>query len=305
MSHPLLVVGEALIDVVIRPGAEPVEHVGGSPANVAVGLARLGHDVRFATRVGDDARGTRIRKHLTGHGVRLTEESAAQGPTSVAEAHLDASGAATYTFDLRWDLPSAPLPESVEHVHTGSIATVLEPGADAVLAGLREAQDRATVSYDPNIRPSIMGDPVTVRERVEQIVALSDIVKASDEDLALLYPGAGVPEVLRRWARLGPALTVVTRGAEGVVFGVAGSGEVASAPTRATSVVDTVGAGDSFMAGLLSGLASLELTGAAAPPRLRAATLSQVRPAIDRALATSAATVSRAGAYAPTLDEVG
>lgn len=305
MSGPLLVVGEALVDVVLRAGSEPEEHVGGSPANVAVGLARLDHDVHFATRLGDDSRGERIRAHLLGHGVTLTEQSWAPGPTSVAEAHLDEGGAASYTFDLHWDLPAAPLPEGTAHVHTGSIATVLEPGDRGVLAVLGEAQGVATVSYDPNVRPSIMGDLRRVRERVEHIVSLAHVVKASDEDLALLYPGAAVPDVLRRWGALGPAMTVVTRGPEGVVFGVTAAGEVGSAPTRAERVVDTVGAGDSFMAGLLSGLAESGLLGAAGAHRLRSAGLGDVRPAVERALATSAATVARAGAYAPTRQELG
>jgi fructokinase len=109
--------------------------------------------------------------------------------------------------------------------------------------------------------------------------------------------------VLRRWAKLGPSLVVVTRGAEGVVFGVT-TGELASAPTMATGVVDTVGAGDSFMAGLLSGLSAAGLTGTDGRARLASATLADVRPAVERALACAGLTVARAGAYAPSLDEL-
>jgi fructokinase len=300
----ILVIGEALIDRVRDADGDVVEHPGGSPANVAVGLARLDLPVDFATRLGPDARGTRIADHLTRHGVSLPSSTTGEQSTSVAEAHLDASGAAEYTFDLHWDLPHLDVPTGTAHVHTGSIAAILEPGADSVLAALQEAREQATVSYDPNIRPDIMGDLEAVRERVEELIALSDVVKASEDDLLLLYPGSPVSEVLRRWGALGPTLVVVTRGPDGVVFGLSTTGEVASAPTLAEGVVDTVGAGDSFMAGLLSGLSSAGLTGLEGRKRLAEATLADVRPAIDRALACAAATVARAGAYAPSLDEL-
>lgn len=304
MSERILVIGEALIDRVRDADGDVVEHPGGSPANVAMGLARLDHPVDFATRIGSDERGSRIASHLTRHGVNLVKSSMGPHSTSVAEAHLDASGAAEYTFDLHWDLPRLTVPARTGHVHTGSIAAILEPGAQSVVDTLRVAREHATISYDPNIRPDIMGDLGLVRAQVEQIVALADVVKASDEDLALLYPGLSVPEVLRRWAQLGPAVVVVTRGADGAVFGLNTIGELAAVPSRAESVVDTVGAGDSFMAGLLSGLAAAHLTGPDGRGRLRKASLAEVRPAVERAMSCAAVTVSRAGAYAPSLDEL-
>ena len=124
-----LVVGESLIDLVKRPDGSTQEHVGGSPANVAVGLARLGHDVAFATRVGDDERGARIASHLEREGISLTEGSVGRWPTSVATSTLDATGAAAYSFDLAWELPELASLEGLTHVHTGSIAATLEPGA--------------------------------------------------------------------------------------------------------------------------------------------------------------------------------
>jgi fructokinase len=134
-----------------------------------VGLARLDQKVDFATRLGQDERGARVANHLTRHGVSLTAASTAAPSTSVAEAHLDATGAAEYTFDLHWDLPRVRIPAGATHVHTGSIAAVLEPGATSVLETLRSARERATISYDPNLRPDIMGDLDHVRERVEEI----------------------------------------------------------------------------------------------------------------------------------------
>ncbi|HEV7146821.1 MAG TPA: carbohydrate kinase [Pedococcus sp.] len=305
MSERLLVVGEALVDIVSDAAGQRVEHVGGSPANVAVGLARLGHSVDFACCLGHDPRGTRISSYLSSNGVALLPQSFGDQPTSTALAVVDSTGAATYEFDLHWDLPALTVDPQTVHVHTGSIGAVLAPGATSVTAVLRAARERGTVSYDPNIRPGIMGDLAAVRERVEELVALSDVVKASEDDLALLYAASSPEEVMAHWVRLGAALVVVTLGAAGVIFRVTADQSLGRAPTKADRVVDTVGAGDSFMAGLVSGLAVDGLVGG--PPardRLRQATLGDVEPAVARGLSTSAVTVGRAGAYAPSLDEL-
>ncbi len=305
MGDRLLVIGEALVDVVTDSDGSSTEHIGGSPANVAVGLARLDHTVDFATWLGDDDRGRRIARHLERHGVRVLPEGLQAERTSVAIATLDQSGAASYDFDLHWELPEVPLAPSTTHVHTGSIATVLQPGAQSVTTALRAVREVGTVSYDPNIRPSIMGDLGAVRERVEELVSLSDVVKASEDDLGLLYPGQSAEQVMARWVGLGAGLTLVTLGADGVVYRVASDDQPISEPARAERVVDTVGAGDSFMAGLVSGLLVAGLLGdPGARERLRSATLEDVGPAVDRGLATSGVTVGKAGAYAPSLDEL-
>ena len=300
-----LVVGESLIDLVRRPDGSIQEHVGGSPANVAVGLARLGHDITFATHVGNDERGARIASHLQREGISLTEGSVGGQPTSVATSTLDATGAAAYTFALAWELPELASFEGLTHVHTGSIAATLEPGASAVLTTIQSARPGATISYDPNARPSLMGDPHEVRAKIEALIGLSDVVKASDEDIAWLYDKAPISDVLRLWAQLGPALIVVTRGSHGAVVGLSITGELTSVDAPATRVVDTVGAGDSFMAGLLSGLLDAGLLGGIqGRDRLRTASLADVRPAVDRALACASITVSRAGANPPHLAEL-
>ena len=305
MSGRTLVLGESLVDIVERDDGERSEYVGGSPLNVALGLSRLGEAVDFGTRFGDDERGHRIADQLAAGEVSLVPDSDTADHTSTALAHLDEGGAATYTFDLVWDLARVAAPEGTHHVHTGSIAAVLEPGGTQVVEALRATRDRATVSYDPNVRIHIMTDLVAAKARIEEVIALSDVVKASDEDLAALYPGLSVPEVLRVWGAMGPAVLVVTRGADGVVFSVPRTGEVASEPTRATSVVDTVGAGDSFMAGLVSGLlADGLLGGPEARARLAETTLQDIRPALERGLACSGITVAHAGAYGPSLAEL-
>jgi fructokinase len=307
MSGQTLVVGESLIDVVRSPDGSRREHVGGSPANVAVGLARLNHEIAFATMVGDDERGARIASHLAREGISLTQGNPKHigQRTSVATSTLDATGAATYSFDLSWELPELEPLQGVAHVHTGSIAATLEPGASSVLTTIQSARPNATISYDPNVRPPLMGDPHDVRAKIEALIGLSDVVKASDEDIAWLYDGVALPDILRLWGQLGPALTVVTRGEQGTVVGLSITGELASIDTPVVEVIDTVGAGDSFMAGLLSGLLDAGLLGGTqGRARLRSASLADVRPAMDRALACAAITVSRAGANPPRRAEL-
>lgn len=304
MGPRVMVVGEVLIDVVHTAEGSVTEHVGGSPANVALGLARLGHTVDFATTVGDDERGARCREHLAAGGVELTPTSRTDLPTSVADATLDGHGAATYVFDLHWPLPPVPITAEHGHVHTGSIATTLEPGCEEVTAALHRIRAQGTTSYDPNVRPSIMGGVAQVRPRVEELVALSDVVKCSEDDLGWLYAERSPEEVMDHWATLGAGLVVITLGGDGAMWRTGDSG-TDRRPARVDQVVDTVGAGDSFMAGLVSGLLDAGLLGdPGARARLRTATTAQVLPAVERALSTSGITVQHAGAYAPTREEL-
>ena len=304
-STPVLVVGESLIDAVER-GSEPPElHVGGSPANVAFGLGALDHDVSLATWFGRDDWGRRIADRCAEQGAKVVAGSDGATRTSVARAVLDAGGAATYDFDITWQVPAIPDLAGFGHVHTGSIAAVLEPGGSQTLVTVQQARATATISYDPNARPSLMGSPDEVRPRMEAFIALADVVKASDEDIAWLYPDRFVPDVLRHWGSLGASLTVVTRGGEGALYALH-RGSVATCEARSSGLVDTVGAGDSFMAGLVSGLLDAGLLGSMeARERLAVATLDDVRPAIERAVTTGGITVSKAGAYSPTRSELG
>lgn len=302
---PVVVIGELLVDIVHTPDGRTAEHVGGSPANVALGLARLGHDTHIATLVGTDDRGVRCTEHVEAGGVHLLPGSTSEAhPTSTAVATLDDGGAASYVFDLHWDLPPVQLPEGTTHVHMGSIGTTLRPGDVEVTDAVHRARPTATISYDPNMRPTIMGAVDDVRTRVEELVALSDVVKCSEDDIEWLYAGRSASQVMAAWVGLGASFTVVTLGGSGVTWRTA-AGEEATETARATDVVDTVGAGDSFMAGLVSGLLDAGLLGSPdARGRLRTASLHDVAPAIDRALATSGITVRHAGAYAPTRQEL-
>ncbi len=305
MPPRVTVVGEALIDIVHDPYDDVAEHVGGSPLNVAVGLARLGATVDFATTIGSDLHGDRIEEYVTDRGVSLLPASHTADPTTTAVARLDETGAAEYEFDLHFDLAPVELADDVGHLHTGSIGAQLEPGAVNVVAAVAAVRAQGTVSYDPNVRPTIMGGPDVVRPKVEALVTLSDVAKASSDDLDFLYPGESTAAVMQRWCDLGARLAVVTLGAHGVTYLLAVTGETGAHPTRAAHVVDTVGAGDSFMAGLVSGLLDAGLLGsAAARDRWAGAGLADIEPAIERGLACSAVTVGHTGAYAPTLDEL-
>ncbi|NLU84329.1 carbohydrate kinase [Rhodococcus sp. HNM0569] len=298
-----LVVGEALVDIVVEAVGDASEHVGGSPLNVAVGLARLGRAVRFATDIGRDARGDTIVDRLASSGVDVVPGSVCDTQTSTATAALDARGAARYTFDFTWNPPVPTVAAAgVRVVHTGSLAAVVEPGASTVSTLLAAAAEHATVSYDPNVRPSLMPDTEATRERIAATVARADIVKASDEDLAWFAPGRDPLDVAYEWSRSGPALVVVTHGAEGALgFAASGMVDVAAPEVR---VVDTVGAGDSFMAAVLDACWSLDLLGAPRRSHLRAIDTGRLRDVLERAAAASAITVSRAGAEPPTSAEL-
>jgi fructokinase len=273
-----LVLGEALVDVVRVGDADPVAHPGGSPLNVAVGLARLGVATTLHSTYGVDASGRSIAAHLAASGVSTTATTVGPGATSVATARIGAGGAATYEFAVGWD-PQPVDARGYALVHTGSIGAALEPGASTVEEALRAAD--GLVSFDPNIRPALMPEHGVALPRVERLVARADVVKASDEDLAWLYPGRGVGDVLALWASLGPRLVVVTRGGEGAdALGPTGAVHV-EAPR--TAVADTIGAGDSFMAGLLADLLDRGFGDPEASLRFaaRCAAITVARPGAD------------------------
>ena len=304
----LTVIGEGLVDVVQRPSGIEA-HVGGSPLNVAVGLARLGHPVQFIGRYGRDAYGDALAAHLRASSVMLPLGPDSL-PTSVATALIDDDGAATYTFDLAWELPGLAegLPfmlQGTTLLHTGSIATMLSPGAADALAAVEHAHPSATISFDPNCRPSIIADVGYARRQAEKFVSLADIVKASDEDLQWLYPGQDVLDSARRWLALGgsvgPAMVVVTRGAAGT-WGITADGEAEAAAPK-VEVADTVGAGDSFMSALLSGVVDLRLDGAQNRGDLRSMSQGRLAELLAHAARAAAVTVSRAGANPPARGE--
>lgn len=299
MTDTFTVIGEALIDVVVRPdGSTAGEYPGGSPANVAVGLARLGHDTELVTRLGRDAYGDLVADHLTGNGVRLAPGVRDDAPTSTSTARLGDDGAATYTFRLTWDLPGLAVPDDTVCAHAGSIAAFLPPGAARVRALLDAAAPYATISYDPNCRPALQGTPGQARPQVESLVARADVVRASTDDLAWLYSGCDPVDVARQWLGLGPGLVVVTYGADGA-HGVTAEADV-HVPAPPSTAVDTVGAGDSFTSALLSGLSDNGLLGG----RIPALGPDALTGLLQHAARAAAITCSRRGADPPTRAEL-
>ena len=297
-----LVIGEALVDVVNDGSGVVAKHPGGSPANVAVGLARLGRPTTLLTDIGDDRHGDILARHLHRERVELLNPQRRGMRTSSASVQIGADRSATYAFDLTWAPERPARTHRPRLVHTGSLGAVLAPGAAVVVDLLRELTASATVSYDLNIRPAAMGSPVDLWDRVASVVALADIVKASDEDLDHLMPGAPVEEAARRLVDRGPAAVIVTRGAAGSLC-VTPTG-VVSSPAPRVSVVDTIGAGDSFCAGVIDRLWELGLLGAPTRPLLQAARESDWADVLAYAAAVAAITVSRPGADPPVLAEL-
>jgi fructokinase len=308
----VVVAGEALVDLVPagRDGlfeAAP----GGSPANVAVGLARLGVPARLAARLADDLMGRRLREHLSSNGVDLSKAPRASEPTSLAIVALGTDGVPEYDFrvegtaDWQWSDQEVEglLDGPVVALHSGSLALTMEPGADVLGRLVERAGRTVTVSYDPNLRPLLMGSPDSVRERVEWLVSLSDVVKVSSEDLGWLLPGVALESVAERWLASGPEVVVVTLGPDGVLAVAEGTG-IVRRPGRRVKVVDTVGAGDSFTSALLAGLHRRGLLGLDRREALRAIDTATLGAVLDEAVLASALTCTRPGADPPTAERL-
>lgn len=302
----VVVAGEALVDLAPRDGLlAPLP--GGSPYNVAVGLARLGTATRYLGRLSRDGFGELLSAGLRDEGVGLDLTAHTDEPTTLAVVHLDADGGASYAFYLAAtsaaglttaDLPALPA-EATLHVSLGAIALITEPAGAALQALLARERERRVVSLDPNVRPSAIGDATAYREVVEDAVTGCDVVKVSDEDLHMLAPAEPPVDVARRWATLGPALIVMTRGSNGAMaLGPAGEVAVGGDPV---DVVDTIGAGDAFTAGLL---ASLEGHGELRRAALPALSGDAIGRALRHATRASALTCARAGADPPRASDL-
>ena len=292
-----LVIGEALIDIVERGGRVTGEHVGGSPLNVAVGLARLGRGVDFLTHIADDARGRSIIEYVESSGVQFVSGSTTADRTPTALATLDENGSAQYVFDIDWQLSGIPEVPPPLVAHTGSIATWLEPGCRATAALLDAYHPSATITFDPNVRPALIEDGDAARGRIDRLLEKCDVVKASDEDLRWIDPNRSAKQIARTWLSLGPSVVAVTMGDRGAfAMCEAGTVRIAAMPVE---VVDTVGAGDSFMTGLIDALWELNLLGAERRHDLRGIGLDALNSVVRTAALSSALTVGRAGADLP------
>lgn len=253
----IVVAGEALVDVVVDHDGDSSETPGGSPLNVAVGLARLDVDATLITQVGHDERGGAVVAHVTSSGAEVVAVPTTSGRTSVATARLDEGGAAAYDFDLEWTLPAQELPPC-RALHVGSLGTLLEPGRASVSDLVDQAVGRDLfVSIDVNLRDTFVDDRARVWDAVRELGSRCTLVKLSDEDADLLDPSSDADDVARELltgART--RLVLMTRGAAGATA-FSGEGEL-HVTSRPVEVVDTVGAGDAFMAATLAQLSDLD-----------------------------------------------
>jgi fructokinase len=298
----IVVVGESLVDVVQDPQHpdQARETVGGSPLNVATTLAGLDVPTMLITEVGHDDRGARIVEHVRASGAELIAAPSPTGRTATATVRLD-DGEATYDFDIGWSLPHQELPQC-DALHVGSLGTVLEPGRDSVLDLVDQAWARDVfVSYDPNVRAPLVGDPVQAWRDIEALAGRAHLVKLSDQDVAVLHPGADAEDIARSLlAGERTELVLLTRGSEGAV-GFVGD-LIVRVPGAKVRVVDTVGAGDAFMAATLAVLleeSAFDGYGAGVP-----AEPVRLERMLRAAVEVAGITCSRPGAAAPTRPEL-
>lgn len=293
----VFVIGEALVDIAVGTDGLERRTPGGSPMNVAFGLARLGVPTTLLTSLGDDDDGLLVVRHLQSAGVAVADGSIKSGvKTSAAFALLAEDGSATYEFDLRWDIPPGHrVPEDVVAVHTGSIAAMLEPGRSRALELFEDVRPSVLRSFDPNVRPAVTPDRASVLECVEQFGRNVDILKLSDEDARWLLPGADAREV-EDWAfGLGVRLFAMTRGGDGCALATVDHRiEQPGIPSR---VVDTIGAGDAFTSALVAGATRWGLVEKLSSGSLAASEIEALASLAQRA---ASVTVARAGAYPPT-----
>lgn len=292
-SASVLVIGESLIDILSDSKGESF-HPGGSPFNVARGLGGFGFAVRLHTQLGEDVHGRTLHSILSSAGVQMSAASLQPGPSSTAAALIASDGSASYDFKVSWDI-APPVLQGETWVHIGSVGAFLSPGADRVLEFVEHLPEQVLLSFDPNIRSALIGPREANFARFEQIARRADLIKMSDEDAEYLFPGLTPEQALERLSdQSDPGLAVVTRGAQGAIA-AQGTRRYSCAAT-ATKVVDTIGAGDSFMVGLIGALLTL-------PQGLRRLRSSGLGDDLFRVLefasACSAFTVARAGAQMP------
>lgn len=306
-----LVIGEALIDVVKRPNGETTRYPGGSPMNVAVGLSRLGRRVHLLTRFGDDADGDTLREYIENAGVMLVPGAIDSDATSIAIASINDQGSPAYHFDVNSSYVEPPTsPEKIEellsepplHVHIGSIGAHLRPGSDTVRRWLELLHPHSTISYDPNVRLSILGSAQSVIDDMQEILPYIDIVKASTEDLEELEGGpVEADDAAKFFLDRGVKFVAITMGSKGVkLYTPNASVEI---PALTVQVVDSVGAGDAMMSALIDALARISVLGD------ERSGLTEISPQMlssvgQFAVTAAAITVSRAGANPPTRGEV-
>ena len=295
----ILISGENVADLLTAGSGLLRVALGGGPANTAMAAARLGGEVSFAARFGSDAFGREFRSRLTAAGVDLSHAVLVEpaAPSALALATVDASGAASYDFWLHGAADFAatelPVPEPGDIQHIGSLAAYWPPGANLAERWIEASQ--GTVTLDVNLRPIVLERQPDARDRLERLVRRSDVVKASDDDLRLAYPDTDPERTARDWLGRdhGPSLVVLTLGANGAVALTRDARRV-HVPAPKVEVADTIGAGDAAMGALLTELAETSVT----------EVCENLEKTLRRTVAVAALACTKAGAYAPSADEV-
>lgn len=305
-----IVCGEALMDVYVGErtgtGLALDARIGGSPFNVALGLARLGRPVAFLGGISTDAFGDRLVEAFDAEGIATDVLVRSDAPSTLSVVGLDARGVPRYAFhgqgaaDRQLSVHALPeLPASARVLQFGSFAMVVPPVGQALRTLAARERGRRLIAYDPNVRLNVEPDLAPWREVVAEMSTLAHILKISDEDLALLYPGQSPDELAAQWLARGVALVVLTCGGAGSRAWTAS--EQVSVPSVAVDVVDTVGAGDTFQAALLTWLDEKGLLSVPALGDLSAQALAQ---ALAFASAAAAITCGRRGADLPRRAEL-
>lgn len=311
MTGPRLVVcGEALLDVFTgadTPTGLALEaRIGGSPLNAAIGLARLGQPVAFLGAISRDVAGQRLLRALRDEGVDTALVQAVDAPTTLSLVGVDAAGVPSYAFyghggaERQLHAHSLPaLPDTVAALQLGSYALVVEPVGSALQALVAREGRRRLVAVDLNVRPGVEPSMSAWRAALAALLPHVDLLKLSEEDLALLHPGEPVEALAAAWQAAGVAWVVLTRGARGAQAWTR-HGPV-SVPARPVRLADTVGAGDAFQAALLAWLAEHALL---SPAGVHAAPADAVAQALGFAAAAAAVACGRRGADLPRRTEL-
>jgi fructokinase len=306
----IVVCGEALIDLFVgapSPAGFPAEAVaGGSPFNVAIGIGRLGRPAAFLSTLSEDAFGSFLAGKLTEAGVSSSYLQRCPNRTTLSVVATSPAGQPQYSFyaENSADRVLSPetlppsLPAQVNAIAAGSYSLGIEPVASALEALIRREAGSRVISLDPNVRPRVVGDLTVFRTRFERLLSHASIVKASDEDIELLYGTHDLAAAARAWLQRGPKLVIITRGPKGPMAAFGES--ILERPAPQVDVVDTVGAGDTFHAALL---AWLDANALLSPEGMSRLDESQVVAALDFAAAAAAIVCTRRGANPPTWEE--
>ena len=302
----ITVLGEVVIDR-IHSNGQSKDVAGGSAANCALALSKIGEEVFFRTRYSKDSAGEFLYANAVSNGLDVSQSIRANEPATIVDVFLNPAGSPSYEFhmsgtaDWAWqseELELFPIAKS-EALVFGSLAAVLQPAHDVLIPWISRAKNSGTlISYDPNARPSAVlpSEAIQIRQRISKLVTLSNVVKVSDEDLEWINPAVEPDKQASKWSTEGPELVVLTRGAHGASAFRNGLC-IANVPGVRTDVVDTVGAGDTLMAWLVSGLLSLE-------PQMRF-NAGSVESVVHRAVKAAAITCSRAGCQPPIPADLG